>query len=819
MTTTSDAKVDPRILNWEISPLKSERVVGLRAAAREALHTPIVCSSRAKLYGEAWRANDGDAWIVRRAKAYRHVLSNIPIRIGDGELIVGSQTKSVVGSSIAVEFDPYVALELAEGGGQVAARSESQISFASPEDVEGLAGEARYWRGRSTIDKVEEALQRKFGNLHNELCSARIGAVGSRMASNNAMVRMADYAKVLTVGLRGIIQEIDSELAALNYSAGVADADRADEWEAMRIALEGLIIFSHRHAQLAREMAKSAKDSARKRELEEIAAVCDRVPEMPARSFREALQATWFTYLAMNLELVAWNESAGRIDQYLYPYFRRDMDEGRLTLEDAAEGLAALWIKFGSLTLVKTKYGREADGGSHLSHVTCGGVRRDGTPAENELTWLLLLVVGDLKVAYPSLFFRVHPNTPPELIAHAVESNRRHGAGVPAFHNDAPAIDKLMSRGVTLEDARDYWQTGCSMTHAPGAATRGNFHINCAKVLEIALHQGKDPATGKQWGPVAGAPGSYGTWDDVNQGFKAYMEYFANLLASMGAVSYPTQTRHWGTPFIDALTPDCIHKGRGITEGGLRYPDRLPSVDQGGMINAADSLLVLKHLVFDEKVVTLDELLAALAANWQGYEELRKKALAVPKYGNDDDAADWLAQDVWVWTANAVIEAFKRANGGRVPHLHRQGASLHYYRGKGVGATPDGRLAGEPLAEGSVSPMRGRDTQGPTAVANSVCKLDHLASDNNVWNMRIMPRTVRSQEGKRKLASLIRTAFDNGAYQIQINMVDAETLLEAQRHPEQHTDLIVRVGGYSAHFVDLPRKLQDEIIGRTEHGM
>ncbi len=821
--------VDPRILSWEVTPLTA-RVKKIKKAMMKELRVPTISAGRCTFYGRGWRAADGDDFAIRRARAIAHAFRNIPIRIGEGELIVGSQTEALVGCSVTIDYNATLGVELVEAGGAVGALSEDQKCLAGAEEVEAIARETQYWLGRSTVDKQEEVLSRYFPDgEYNKISKSRIGNIDCLATPVPGIMRVPMYEKVLKIGLRGFVNEIKEHQARLDFAIGGGTGqqkamDKYTQLEAMRITLEGAIDFYKRHAELAADLAEITDDPVRKSELEKIAEVCDQVPERGARDFHEAVQTVWAMYLGMNIETASWKETLGRVDQYLWPMYKESVKEkGDFTVDKAAELLGCMWMKVSSLTQVKAFFGRQSDGGGHVSNSTSGGVDRNGSPADNELTYLILTVVGDSKTAYPSLFFRVHDRTSRALWHHLLQSNLRNGGGIPAIQSDPAAFKPQLRRDVKPEDALDYQQVGCTTSYPPGSMfNNATYVVNHLKILEIALNKGYDPIFKWNWDPPADAPLEFNNFEDVYEAFKAWERHFTGMMAEMGMITMAAKRRFWSLPFSSSLMPDCIEMGLGVFHGGLRYQNFNDSTEDGGFINTADALLAIKHLVFDKEVVSLDELMEALAADWEGHEPLRRLMIqGAPKFGNADPEADAFTSEIYNWTADNIRDQrYYTDEGGTKypPHMLRLGGSMHHWRGMTIGATPDGRYNSEALAEGTVSPMRGRDISGPTAVVNSVAALDAMAGDNYVFNFRILPSMVKSIEGRDKVMTLVQSLFDQEGYQIQMNILDSEVLRAAQASPDDYSDVVVRLGGYSAYFVDLTQSMQEEQIERTAHG-
>lgn len=773
--------------------------------------TPYLCAERSRLVTESWKETEGEPLDIRRAKLFKKVMEGIPVVIREDELIVGSQTKYIRGASPAVDFNPGFTFELFNADRSTLS-SLVRTAEVSQAEKASLLEDAHYWKGRSPYDAIVKVRREVFGDKINDLVEARVTTPPEKRP---ATPRNPDHWKVLNRGLNGVIAEAKEGLQKLSFS-GKDDINKHYFLQAVVIACEGAINFAHRYAELASEMASRESDAVRKKELEKIADICQWVPANPAHTFHEALQSFWFIHLCVQMEVAFSNEIPGRMDQYLYPFYKRDLEEGQLTRQEAAELLGLLWVKFAEIDHVRGKIQREMSEANQGQNVTIGGVTSDGKDATNELTYLLLEVTRQLKTAQPSLYLRCHKGTPEELWMKTAEVNRDRGDGMPAFLSDQPVVLNLVAnKGVPIQVARDWVAIGCVsplISHA--SKNKGTTQINAAKMFELTLNNGVDPRIGKQLGVATGDPRDFHSFDELYDAFKKQFDFFVDLFTKNWRLFDVVQDGYYSLPFASALLDDCISKGMDCTRGGIAIP-RWVMTDKGHQ-NIADSLAAIKKLVFEEKKISMAELLDALAVNFKGKEELRQMLLAAPKYGNDDDYVDEIFNDLSLWGQRRLGE--EKREGVVKLSPDRGGATLHTYFGKMVGALPDGRKAWEPLADGGVSPMRGVDVKGPTAVINSASKVNHMeVAHSALFNMKISPSILQSREGLQKLIALIKTYFDRGGFHLQFNLMGQETLLAAKKHPEQYRDLLVRVAGFSAYFVDLSPQLQDEIIARSEH--
>ncbi len=581
------------------------------------------------------------------------------------------------------------------------------------------------------------------------------------------------------------------------------------------IAADALMIFARRHAVKARELAASEQDAGRKEELNEIAAICERVPAHPPETFHEALQYYWFVHLGVITELNTWDSfNPGRLDQHLYPFYRRDLEEDRLTREKARELLDAFWVKFNNHP-APPKVGvtdRESSTYTDFCLINVGGVDENGRDAVNELSYLILDVVEEMRLLQPGSMVQISKKTPQRFLQRALRIVKT-GFGQPSIFNTDAIIQELVRQGKTLADARNGGASGCVEAGAFGKESyilTGYF--NLVKVLEITLNNGVDPMTGEQPGLRTDDAAAAKTFADLFAAFQKQLEHFINIKIKGNLIIERLYARQLPSPFLSLLIDDCIANGRDYHDGGARYNT---SYIQGvGLGSITDTLSALKYHIFERGDITMQEMLQALQDNFEGHDELRRLLLEeTPRYGNDDDFADELAQQVFEAFYQAVEER-PNTKGGHF-RINLLPTTCHIYFGSMVGATPDGREKGEPLSEG-ISPVQGADRNGPTAVLKSAAKIDHLRTGGTLLNQKFTPQVLETEAGLEKLGHLIRSYFSMDGHHIQFNVVTAATLQEAQKHPGKYRDLIVRVAGYSDYFVDLEKELQNEIIRRTE---
>ncbi|MEM2867928.1 MAG: pyruvate formate lyase family protein [Candidatus Bathyarchaeia archaeon] len=784
-----------------------------------------LCVEKARLITESWEQTEGEPEIIRGAKAWAHVLDNIPIFIDDDEMIVGEGASKPWG----VEIDPFLGIWNED---EIKGAEEEGLIIVDEKDWSMIRELGKYWMKkcseykRSCLydEKLSKFLQIGITLPPIERKEEFRGAyAGSGLClSFNFTDCWQDIERWLN-GLNSIIAEIENELNNLRILT-FEDLEKKIFLEAAKIVLKAIIRFANRYADLAEKLASEEKDPVRKQELLKIAEACRWVPANKPRSFYEAVQSVWFNQI---LSTPTSTYNFGRFDQYMYPYYKNDIKNGKITNEEVLALLCELRIKCMKPENIKLRAAKrmQHEGFAKWRNMTIGGVTPDGKDATNELTYLVLEAAKIVKTPHHTITLRVHEGTPEDLMVKALEVVKT-GIGMPAFASDPSFIAYLTSGGIPLEEARNYHIAGCLDPSVPGklGCLAGRFFV-VPKVLEIFMNGGVDPRTGIELCPFKVNVEDFNTFDEFYSAFKQYLSYFINLWHEQVVIeSYDTL----GCPsYYDAveiietvLLHDGIRVGKPLSKRRAVPPYNFRAVMiPVGLQNVVDSLAVIKKLVFEEKKVTMRQLKETLAVNWQGHEELRKICLKAPKYGNDYDYVDSIAADLLKFLIDEVgrYPNVARPVGGIIRGLGGASISSMWAGGAITGATPDGRCAGEPLADGTVSPVQGRDINGPTAVLKSALKVDQVSCSSTLLNMKFHPSTLKTTEDLRKLAALIKTYFIHGGKWIQFNVVGRETLLEAQKHPEKYRDLIVRVAGYSAYFTQLSRGVQDDIIRRTEH--
>ncbi len=749
---------------------------------------------QAKIVTEVYRKNAGLPRNILRALALKEALSRIEIRITDGELIVGNRTTGVRAGVIFPESGlSWVDREI----GQLPTRAQDPFGVRS-EDAETFKIEIfPFWKGMTLEDILDERIG---GEMR------AIGKVAKINQTDHAQGHICpNTERWLEYGPNGLI--------------GLAKADRAKNpdhagfYDGLILSLEGAQIFMRRYAALARETAAS---SAQKGELLEIARVCDALSERPPQTFREAVQSSWFLYVILQMESNASSFSPGRMDQYLYPYYEKDIASGAITHQSALEMIECLFLKFNQIVYLRSASSAKYFAGFPIGfNVAIGGQNDAGEPAENELTYLFLRAQEHLLLPQPNLSARVFEGSGEHFLTRCSEVVGR-GSGMPQFFNDEAVIPALMGKGISDEDARNYAIVGCveltTMGNNLGWSDAAMF--NLVKALELALNDGVCTLTGKQMGAHTGTIEDFETYEDVLGALNAQVDFFFERMIRCCEVVEKAHAELLPSPFLSCVIDDCMEKGVDVTAGGAHY--NLSGIQAIQCANVADSLAALKTLVYDEKLVGRKELHQALVSNFENAELLRLRLLnKAPKYGNDVDWVDAIAFD-WAKAFAERLNRYTNARGGPY-QMGLYTVSAHVPMGQNVGATPDGRLAKEPLADGGMSPVYGRDSHGPTAVLKSVSRVkSEYGSNGTLLNMKFLPSLFQTELGVTKFVRLLRAFIDLRIIHVQFNVVNRADLLAAQEKPELYRSLTIRVAGYTAYFTELAPDLQREIIERTE---
>jgi pyruvate formate-lyase/glycerol dehydratase family glycyl radical enzyme len=770
-----------------------------------------ICPLRSHLATLSWKETEGQPVHIRRARLFEKICDEIPVAIFDGELIVGAQTAYPRGVGLQLDFSPRVGFEIEEGDRRL--RAEQTEGFLDDADLQTVIEDSHYWQdkapGEIMLRQIREIMGSTFEDVSVGLCTRSYG-------SNSISSPDADFAKVLRLGLSGIRSEIDSELAGIQFTS-TEDGTKFHLLTAARLCIDAEIRLAKRYAELARNMAAVETDTTRKKELEEIAQTCGHVPENPPRNFREALQSVRFILLGLYLE--EGNGSGiplGRMDQYLYPFYQADNEQGTMTRDEAAELLASFWIKVAATDAI-TPAGIKISGAGYLNtRIVLGGVDRQGNDACNELTRMILHVAGNMKVGMP-VYLRWHKGMSREIMLKAAWTNKEVGSE-PAFHNDEQIIPALVADGVALEDARDYVIEGCANPF-PYGGFYGTYHfMNGPKILELVMNNGCDPKTDKPIGIETGDPLLFKSIDDWVRAFTKQWDYIYDIVLKGYKIGELTKMTVYSQPFTSALIADCMQKGLDVNAGGVRYPQFTGDIYNKVFADVADSLTAIDRLVYKERKIAIDELLKVCDDNFEGNrgEQVRAMLAAAPKFGNDSGEPEEMYR-----LLNDHVSAYGRSQKGYFGYPKRDarlGGAVHSSMGLIVGALPNGRKAGIPLADGGISPCAGCDTQGPTVTLRSVAKaLDYTTNRSAVLNQKMPKSMMRTDAEMNRFVDLIETFFrDYNGYQVQWNIEDRDIYLAAKENPAEYKNLIVRVGGFSAYFVELDPLLQDEIIARTE---
>ncbi len=782
----------------------SQRVLELRQQSLEAEET--LSPERAVLLTDFTAQEHGlVSTPVYRALAFAYILEHKAVRINAGELIVGEKGP---GPKEAPTFPELCCHSLQDLD---VLNNRDKTSFAVSLETRRIY-ETRlipFWQGKTMRELI-------FKEMTEEWKAAYQAGIFTEFMEQRSPGHTVLDDKIYRKGMLDFIAEIEASLSTLDYLHDAQAYEKQEELRAMRIVADALIQYAERHARLAQELADEENDTQRKNELEKIAEVCRHVPAHAPRSFWEALQYYWFVHLGVTIELNTWDAfSPGRLDQHLRPFYERELADGSLTQDSAEELLQCFWIKFNNQP-APPKVGVTAEeSGTYtdFAQVNLGGLRPDGMDGVNELTYLLLDVIHEMRLLQPSTSIQVSKKNPDRFIKRATEIIRT-GFGQPSVFNADLIAQELMRMGKSVVDARCGGSSGCVEVGAFGKeAYNLTGYFNLPKVLEITLHNGRDPRTGKQIGLATGDPGAFQGMDELFSSLEKQVNYFVDIKVRGNNLIERLYARYLPCPFLSLLVDDCIRKGKDYHDGGARYNT---SYIQGvGLGTITDAMTSLRYHVFENNTLSMLEFIHALDDNFSDNESFRQQLLnRTPKYGNDDDRADCVLERIFEIYFNAV-DGRHNTKGGEY-HINLLPTTVHVYFGSVTGATTDGRLAGTPLSEG-VSPVQGADHKGPTAVVRSVAKIDHVRTGGTLLNQKFTPQVLNSDEGLNKLVQLIRTYFRLDGHHIQFNVVDAATLRQAQLHPEQYRSLIVRVAGYSDYFCDLSKTLQDEIIARTEH--
>jgi len=785
----------------------NNRIKKLRDQSLKAI--PTISHERAVLLTDFSKSNivEKKSTPVARALAFKYLLENKELCINDGELIVGERGPEPKATPTYPELCVHSLEDLN------ILNTRKKISFKVSDRTKEIYEQEiiPFWNGRSIRDKI-------FNEVDQEWKDCYEAGIFTEFMEQRAPGHTVLDDKIYKKGMLDFKNDIEAAIKDLDFYNDHKAFEKREELRAMEICCDALISFANRYSEQLYKLAEKEKDNQRKNELETMAGICSRIPANAPRTFWEALQYYWFVHLGVITELNTWDSfNPGRLDQHLFPFFIRDLESGLLTEEKAKELLQSFWIKFNNQP-APPKIGVTAEeSGTYTDFclINLGGVTAEGEDATNELTYLILDVIEEMRLLQPSSMVQVSKKNPDRLLKRAMKIIKT-GYGQPSIFNTDSIIQEMLRHGKSLIDARCGGASGCVETGAFGKeAYILTGYFNIPKVLEITLNNGVDPRTGKKIGIDSGDPNMFYTFDDLLNAFEKQIKHFVDIKIKGNIIIERIYANFMPAPFISVLIDDCIKKGKDYNNGGARYNT---SYIQGvGLGTITDSLASIKYNVYDKRKFTIKELLGMLKNNFKGIKEIHDNLLFnTPKYGNDDDYADELAKKVFEIYFNA-IDGRPNTKGGFF-RINLLPTTCHVYFGSVTGATPDGRFAAEPLSEG-ISPVQGADINGPTSVIKSASKIDHLRTGGTLLNQKFTPQLLETEDGIEKAVQLLRTYFRLDGHHIQFNVVTADVLKEAQKHPEKYRDLIVRVAGYSDYFVDLSESLQNEIIRRTEHNI
>ncbi|MFX1550500.1 MAG: trans-4-hydroxy-L-proline dehydratase [Promethearchaeota archaeon] len=782
----------------------NERIRTLRTQSRKAV--PYLSLERAQLVTEFYKtgAIHKNSAPVTRAKVFKYILENKEIRINEGELIVGERGPEPKATPTYPEVCCHSLKDLE------ILNTREKISFKVSEKTKQKMKDfiIPYWKGRSIRDKI-------FSQVDDDWVNAYEAGIFTEFMEQRAPGHTVAGKNIWEKGFLDFKQEIKEHIERLDFYNDPEAYNKREQLRAMNIAADTIITFADRYAQEAKHLASNESDQKRKIELEKISEICSHVPKRAPRTFWEALQHYWFIHLGVITEYNTWDSfNPGRLDQHLFPFYKNDIENGILTKEIAYELLQAFWIKFNNQP-APPKVGvtaEESNTYTDFCNINIGGLREDGSDGVNEMSFMLLDVIEEMRIVQPSSNVQISKKTPNKFLKRAFEIIKT-GFGQPSVFNTDAIILELTRQGKSIIDARNGGASGCVESGAFGKeAYILTGYFNLVKILEVTLNNGFDPLTKKQVGLRTGEPTTFVSFNDFFEAFSKQIKHFVDIKIKGNLII----ERIWAqnpAPFLSILIDDCIKNGKDYNDGGAKY--NTSYIQIVGMGSITDCLTSLKYNVFDKKNISMDDMLKILEKNFEGYENIHQKLLyKTPKYGNDDDYADSITTQVFEIVFDA-IDNRPNTKGG-VHRINLLPTTVHVYFGQVTGATPDGRKSCMPLSEG-ISPVQGMDIKGPTAVIKSAGKIDHLRTGGTLLNQKFTPHFLSDENRINKLVHLIRAYFEMNGHHIQFNVVSADTLRAAQKNPEKYRNLIVRVAGYSDYFVNLGSILQDEIIKRTEH--
>lgn len=767
---------------------------------------PQLCIERGYWLTRSYMETEADSHIIRRAKGFAKVMENMTVVIDEGELVVGRTTSKYRGGMLVPEIQWEWYIKEIEA---LSTRDWNRMAPIPDEEKKQMREFLPYWKGLCTYDKWQAAMPREvLGRFNNVFLGNTSSLAGIHLGHV-----IVDYEKVLKKGLIAIKEEVAEKLKGVDL-IDVEDFHKYQFYKSVNTTIDAVMNFAARYAQLAREMAEKEAFPARKAELLRIAEVCTRVPAYPARDYYEAIQSIWFILIAVRIEGWGPGLGFGRLDQYLYPLYQADIEAGTLTRDQAVELLQLLMIKMNDTIVIGTSTMVEsASGFMTMSNIVLGGVTPDGQDAVNELSYVFLDAEKDVALTIEEIVIRVSNKNPDAFLIKAIEVAKAL-KGKLKFISDDTAIQQLLNQGKPIDRARNYVLVGCFTPTVPSYSydTTATM-INLAALFELALNGGKSRLTGEQWGVATPDPATFTSFDDVMNALKKQMDEVLPIWIMARNVDRELFAQMVPLPFTSGLFDECLDTGKDILNGGLT----LNTESHGllGVPDVGDSLAALKKVVYDDRKFTLPEVLGALDSDFKGCDHVLRWLKAAPKFGNDDDYVDSILNEVIRYASGVICGS--KGYGKVRPVLSIGTVTLHLTGGRVLAAFPDGRKAGEPLSEGGISPHQGRNVSGPTSTLRSVAKLDHVAvSGGSVLNIKLNPDTLSNIDKIKKFSTLLRGYAESGGYHVQFNIISNADLRDAQKNPEKYRDLLVRVATYSAYFVELSPRLQDDIIDRME---
>ncbi|AJQ29557.1 trans-4-hydroxy-L-proline dehydratase [Pelosinus fermentans] len=783
----------------------NERIRKLRN--QSLMVEPHLSIERARLVTEAYEKHLGKVETpILRALTFQHIMENKTLCINEGELIVGEKGEQ---PQYAPSF-PELCCHTEEDLEVMDQRDK--IFFKVDDAAKKLQREKiiPFWENRSMRKNILAQMSAEWLDCYES------GIFTEFMEQRGPGHTVAD-GKMYTKGFLDSKAEIQEQIKALDFLEDPQAYEKKSQLEAMALCCDAIVTYGKRYAQYAKDMAQNETDEDKKTDLLEIAANCQVVPAHKPETFSQAIQMYWFVHIGVTTEINPWDAlSPGRLDQHLYPFYKKGIEDGTLTREKAKELLQCLWVKFNNQP-APPKVGitlKESSTYTDFANLNTGGVKDDGSDGINEVSYLILETMDEMRLLQPSSNVQISKKSPHNFIKKACEISRK-GWGQPAFYNTEAIVEELLRAGKNIVDARQGGSSGCVETGAFGKeAYILTGYFNLPKVLELTLNNGFDPIGKKQPGLKTGSAEDFKTYEEIFDAFKKQLHYFINVKVTGNHIIEHLYAKHMPVPFLSIITSGCIASGKDYNAGGALYNTNY--IQGVGIGTLTDCLSAIKYNVFDQKRFTMKELLKALEDDFIGHDTIHNLvANRTPKYGNDDDYADDIMVEGFNAFHNEVVG--RKTRKGGVYGIDMLPTTCHVYFGSVMGASPNGRKAYKPLSEG-ISPEKGADRKGPTAVIKSASKMDHIKTGGTLLNQKFTPSVVTGDQGLENMVSLVRTYFNLDGHHIQFNVIDSKTLLDAQKRPEEYKDLIVRVAGYSDHFHNLSKELQDEIIERTEQG-